>query len=131
MSLPPWMMRRAFVAACRERFSPEASMSNVTIRIGNETRDLSSVSESWITEQVNRRQAAGQDVCVQVSIHTDAIQVALTTPGCGGGGGGGIRRPNPNEQDVFELWNKRGLNASGFTGGNVVAFVKQLKKLLG
>ena len=130
MSLAPSMMRRAFVAIGRERFSPEASMSNETIRIGNETRDLATVSESWITEQINRRQADGQNVCVQVSIHTDAVRTVLSTPGCGGGGGGGFRPPNPNEQDVFELWNKRGLSTGGFTGGSVVAFIKQLKKLL-
>jgi hypothetical protein len=125
------MMRRAFVTVGRERFSPEASMSNVTIRIGNETRDLSSISESWIAEQINRRQADGQDVCVQITIHTGGVNIVLATPGCGGGGGGGGRPPNANEQEVFDLWNKRGLNASSFSGGNLLAFIKQLKKLVG
>lgn len=106
-------------------------MSNVTIRIGTETRDLSSASESWMTEQINRRRADGVDICVQVTIHAGGIDIVLSTPGCGGGGGGGGRPPNSNEREVFELWSQRGLNASAFTGGNLVAFIKQLKKLLG
>jgi hypothetical protein len=67
---------------------------------------------------------------VQISIHTGGVNIVLSTPGCGGGGGGG-RPPNPIEQEVFELWNKRDLNVRGFSGGNLVAFIKQLRKLVG
>lgn len=85
----------------------------ITIRIGQETRSDADASESWINEQINRRRADRQNVCVEV---------------CGGVGG---RPPNGKEREVLDLWNRRGLNANDFTGGSLVAFLKQLRSLLG
>jgi hypothetical protein len=101
-----------------------------TVRIGDETRSLADANESWINQQINRRRADGQNVCVEVSIGTGGLSLRLATPGCGGGGGGG-RSPSSNEQEVLDLWIKRGLNTSDFTGGNLVAFLKHLRRLLG
>jgi len=36
----------------------------------------------------------------------------------------------PQEQAVFDLWARCGLKDARFSGGNVVAFLKQLKSLL-
>ena len=102
----------------------------VTVRIGDETRNLPDVSENWINEQINRRRHASQAICVEVRIKTGGLDLALSTPGCGGGGGGG-RLPNSNESEVIELWAKRGLRDSDFTGGNLIAFLKQLQQKLG
>lgn len=101
----------------------------ITIRIGQETRSDADASESWINEQINRRRADGQNVCVEVSINTGGLNLRLTTAACGGGGGG--RPPNGNERAVIDLWNRRGLNTNDFTGGSLVAFLKQLRSLLG
>jgi hypothetical protein len=101
----------------------------ITIRINDEERDLSGADEQWINQQINRRRAAGETVCVRITIHEDNINVVLATPTCGGGGGGG-RPPNPREGAVLDLWDKRGLNEASFTGGNVVAFLKQLLGLI-
>jgi hypothetical protein len=35
-----------------------------TVRIGDETRSLADANESWINQQINRRRADGQNVCV-------------------------------------------------------------------
>jgi hypothetical protein len=102
----------------------------VTVRIGEETRAFSDVTENWVNEQIQRRRHAGQPVCVEVRIKTSGLDLRLTTPGCGGGGGGG-RLPNANEHDVLDLWEKRGLTDGRFTGGNLVAFLKQLQRKLG
>ena len=102
----------------------------VTVRIGNETRSVNEADENWITQQISRRRRDGQNVCAEVSINTGGLNLRLTTPACGSVGGGG-RPPNNNEQQVFELWDKRGLNSTDFTGGNLVAFVKELDRMLG
>jgi hypothetical protein len=100
----------------------------VTIQINDEQRDLSGADEQWINQQINRRRAAGETVCVRITIHEDDINVVMATPTCAGGGGG--RPPNPRESAVLDLWGKRGLNEASFTGGNVVAFLKQLQGLI-
>lgn len=99
----------------------------ISVRIGDETRDLSDASESWINQQINRRRADGQNICVAVTINTSGLNLHLATPGCGSGAGGS-RPPNANEAEVIDLWNKRGLNDSGFTGGALIAFLKQLER---
>lgn len=96
---------------------------------GGETRSLAEAGESWINQQINRRRAEGQNVCVEVSISTSGLNLRLATPGCGSGGGG--RPPTANERAVLDLWSKLGLLSGDFTGGNLVAFLKQLRRLLG
>lgn len=104
-------------------------MSTVTVRIGDETRNLEAASESWINDQLNRRRKDGQNICVQVNVNSGGAQLVLATPGCGGGGGGG-HQANARELDIIELWNRLHLNQAAFSGGNVVAFLKQLGRLL-
>ena len=101
----------------------------VTVKIGSIEKDLEDVEENWINQQVNGLRRDGKSVCVRVRIKTGSLNVVLTTPECSVGGG--TRPPNPQEKEIFELWNKRGLNESDFTGGNLVAFIKQLCKMLG
>ena len=100
-----------------------------TIRIGSETGSLIHATESWINEEINRRRHDGQNVCVEVAINTGGLNIRLATPGCGEGAGGG-RAPNANEQEVLDLWSKRGFDSADFTGGNLVAFLKQLRRLV-
>ena len=103
-------------------------MKVITVQIGTSKKDISEANESWIIQQINRRRKDGQEVCVEVRIRTDSLDFTLATPNCGGSHG---RRPQPNEQEIFDLWKKHGLNESEFKGGNLVAFVKQLRKMLG
>jgi hypothetical protein len=46
-------------------------------------------------------------------------------------GGGGGRLPNPEEEKAFELWEKLGLKRDDFNPHNLVAFFKQVRKILG
>src|SRR6267154_511324 len=101
----------------------------VTISIGSSSRTIQEADESWINQNVNGRRHDGVVVCVQVRIQQSGADLALATPGCSSGFGGG-RPPNALEQRIIEVWNERGLNTAGFTGGNVVAFLHQLKKVL-
>lgn len=101
----------------------------ITIKIVEEERQLDAVDQQWINQQVNRRRADGQAVCIRVTVREGELDMVLSTPGCGTSGGGG-RPPRPQEKEVLDLWNQRGLNEAAFTGGNLVAFLKQLKRLL-
>lgn len=101
----------------------------IRIRIGDEERELVSADEHWINQQINRRRADGRTVCVRVTVQEGDLNMALSTPTCGPSGGG-RRPPRPREKRVFDLWNQRGLNDADFAGGNLVAFLKQLTRLL-
>ena len=101
----------------------------IKIRIGEAEREFEDVEEGWINQQVNRRQADGLEVCVEVFIEKKDIDLILSTPACGPRYGSS-RSPNSTETRIIDLWNERGLNQKDFTGGNLVAFIKQLKRLL-
>jgi hypothetical protein len=101
----------------------------ITIRIGSETKNLTDYSDNWIAEQFNRGRHDSQSICAEVAIKTNGLDIRLGTPGCGGGGGS-RRLPNGREQEVFDLWNKHRLNEPGFNAGNLIAFLKQLKRLV-
>jgi hypothetical protein len=98
-----------------------------TIKIGTNERNLGEASEPWISQSINERKADGQNVCIRVSLRTDNVNMVLSTPSCGSGGGGNWE-PNAVESEIIEIWKKLGLNTSSFAGGNLVAFVKQIRK---
>ena len=61
-----------------------------TIRFGSAAAiSLDEASESWITEQVDRRRHDRQTSCVAVQIDEPGVRVTLASPHCGTGGGGG------------------------------------------
>lgn len=95
----------------------------IKVRIGESERELSNATPQWINEQIDRRRKDGVSVCVRVIINTGSMNLALSTPTCGGGGG---RLPNPEEQQFLSLWEKLHLNTPDFSSGNLVAFLKQI-----
>ena len=99
----------------------------ITVKINQEERQLHAANEQWINQQINLRRRDGQVVCVGVTVRTDRLSVALTTPTCGGTGGG--RPPTAEEKRILDLWHHRGLDRPDFTGGSLVAFLKQLVDL--
>jgi hypothetical protein len=101
----------------------------ITIRIGNDSRRLEEADESWIAQEVNNRQREGVPVCAEVTIKTSTLNVKLATPACGPGGTG-ARAPRPDEAVIIELWGKHKLASDEFSGGNLVAFIKQLSRHL-
>lgn len=108
-------------------------MSLIKIHIGNNERqfdDVYSIDESWINQQINKRKEDKEKICVWVHIKNEFIDILLTTPACRGGRGSG-RAPKPREREIINLWNIRGLNEEKFSGGNLIAFFKQLRKMIG
>lgn len=101
----------------------------VTIQIGANQRSLNNVDESWINQQINDRRSDGQPVCVRVTIRSSGLNMVLSTPNCVSSGGSS-RLPNAQEKRIFDLWDLRGLNKDNFTGGNLIAFLKQIKQII-
>jgi hypothetical protein len=99
----------------------------IRVIIGDVESALNNISESWINQQINRRRADGQNVCVRVIIHHDKLNMVLSTPSCRSESAG--RPPNNHEQELFDCWEQCGLNKERFTGGNLIAFLKKLKSL--
>ena len=79
----------------------------IRVIIGDVESEISSVSESWINQHINRRNADGQNVCVRVIIHTDKLNMTLSTPSCAVGQPG--RQPSSQEAAVFDMWEQCGL----------------------
>jgi hypothetical protein len=101
----------------------------ITIKIGPVEATIEQADDAWINQQINRRRADGAVVCVQVSIQEPDVHMALSTPTCATNGGGG-RAPNQRERRIFDLWSERGLDERDFTGGALVAFLHQLRRLV-
>lgn len=96
----------------------------IRVQIGGNERDLDDVSPQWVNEQINRRRADGVPVCVKVLVNSSAVNIALATPGCQSEGGG--RQPSQQEKELFDLWEQLHLNTDEFTGGKLIAFLRQL-----
>jgi len=108
-------------------------MSLIKIFIGNNERqfdDVYNIDESWINQQINKRKEDKEKVCVRVYIKNELIDVLLTTLACGRGEIS-RRRPNPRETEIFNLWERRGLRKEKFSGGDLISFFKQLRKIIG
>jgi hypothetical protein len=99
----------------------------VTLKVNGS--EVSPDDESAIAQQVNRRRDDGVPVCVQVRVEEGDLNMILSSPQCIGSGSGG-RQPTIGEKRVFDLWDKLGLSSPGFAGGQVVAFIKQVRRLL-
>ena len=113
------------------RICNQASGGNmIEISIGGMPRAINSANESWINEQINKRREADEPVCVRVTVKTDDADLVFSSPGCKTSGRAVSRELSRTENQIRELWQKRGLNTNDFTGGSVVAFLKQLERIL-
>jgi hypothetical protein len=105
----------------------------ITIKIGTSERSydhIGAIDESWINQQINGLLRDNQAICVRVQIREGDVNMTLATPGCTGAGRGS-RPPNTSEQRVFDLWERLGLSKTKFQGGNIIAFLKQARNIVG
>jgi hypothetical protein len=95
------------------------------IDIAGERRQLDDLDSEWVVQRVDRMRADGLAVWVRVTINDGAVNIVLQTPGCPPTSRGS-RKPNADEQRVFDLWDKHDLSDSHFSGGEVVSFLHDL-----
>jgi len=103
----------------------------IRVSVGEAERQFSnfqSIDERWITQAIRKRKTDGRSPCVRVKINHGGLNVTLSSGACDSAGGGGGREPKRKEAHVFELWEKRGLNEQRVEPGELVAFLKQVRK---
>lgn len=101
----------------------------VTIKIGNEQRSTKDNYESWLNDQIRNRRKSGQSLSVEVNIECDA-RLLLVAADHDLGGGGSSRSYSYTETQILDLWLEKGLTEKGFKTGNLISFLKQLRKLI-
>jgi len=104
-------------------------MDSIIVRIGSSNLPMDKADPQWITQQIVQRRQGGESVCASVSIQTTVLKMLLSALQCGSGGGGG-RPPNTAEQQIFKLWRSHNLDKIDYEPGDLVAFTKQLRRLL-
>ena len=97
----------------------------IRVKIGSVERDIKEADPNWINEQINRRRADGAPVCVQVTITRESVDLLLSTSDCPRFAGGS-RSLSAQENEIFDRWNKLHLSDKDFSGGNLVAFLRQI-----
>ncbi len=98
----------------------------IEVQIGSIKKNLEEVNAGWINEQLARRRRDDEPVCVQVFIDKSPLNMRLATPDCPSRVGG--RAATPRENNIFELWERHRMNDSNFTGGNLMAFLRQVSR---
>lgn len=101
---------------------------SIRIRIGQDERELAQADEHWIISRIKQEEANQGSVCVRVIIKGDCVDMVVSSGGCAAGGGGG-RQANAKEREIFELWDKFGMNANDLVPGKVNAFLKQIRRI--
>lgn len=101
---------------------------NVRISIGDETRTFRAATKDWINKLFAHAHAQGILPAVIVQIDQPGLVLGLATPGAGRGGGGGLLSASQN--NIVDAWLRHHMGSNKYTGGNLIAFLNDLERLL-
>lgn len=87
------------------------------------------IDEHWINQQINGLRKDGHSTCVRISINENKANMTLATADCASSNGAG-RPPNECEEEIFELWKRLGLSDKKFGLGKLIAFLKQVRRII-
>ncbi len=102
---------------------------SVRVKIGNQEHDLSQADKHWIISQIKDQQSDKGNVCVQITIKEADVDLRLRSSGCPPTGGGS-REATPKEKRILDLWQQHGGREGHLGGGEVVAFLTQLERIV-
>lgn len=100
----------------------------IEIQIDGSKKSIDEDYESWVNQQINNRRKDGQIICIRVFIKEEQINLVLSSRECSSSRVS--RSLLEKEKAIVDLWNKCRLNTSDFHGGNLIAFLKQVRKYL-
>lgn len=101
---------------------------NVTITIGDETKSYKAATKDWVNRLFAQARRVGLLPAVQVHISQPGLVLGLATPGSGSGGGSGSL--SPAQRDIVDAWLRHHMVSDKYTGGNLIAFLNDLERLL-
>jgi len=102
----------------------------ITVRIARSQRQFPTddVDEAWLNKQF--KQQDEDPLCVQIAIRSNTgVNVIVSTPGCPTSRSA-PRSPKPREREILELWNELLRCHGTLHSGNVIAFLKQVRRML-
>lgn len=102
---------------------------SIRVFIDEMERDVSQADTHWIVSQIKQRKRDNGRACVQILIRQSDLNLRLTSADCPQEKAV-PRKAKPQEQEVFDLWNKFVSKDQGIEGGHVVAFLNQLRRLV-
>jgi len=100
---------------------------NVSISIGDETRTFQDATKDWINKLFAHGHKQGARPAVVVRIDQPGLVLGLATPGAGRGGGGVL---SAAQSRIVDAWLRHHLGSNKYTGGNLIAFLNDLERLL-
>ncbi|UQG60889.1 hypothetical protein MIH18_02745 [Marinobacter sp. M3C] len=98
----------------------------IAVTVAGVEQSLEGLSDSWLHEQIKRRQRAGDLVCVE---QTSDTNVGVSSGACPPVQASS-RRPNEKEREVLDLWKHFSLGEEGLNSGKLVAFLQRLRTLI-
>jgi hypothetical protein len=101
----------------------------VRIKIGNQEHDIAQADSHWIISQIKDQQSDTGSVCVQIVIKKGDVDLQLRSAGCPSTGGGS-RQASQQELRILELWEDHSSREKQLNGGEIIAFLNQLKRIL-
>ena len=102
---------------------------NVSITIGDETRSYASATKDWINKTFAFAKRQGLLPSVTIQLSQPGLVLGLATPGAGRRGDGGALTPAQNR--IVEVWIRHHMTSNHYTGGNLIAFLSELERLIG
>lgn len=87
------------------------------------------IDEGWIIQEIKRLRRDSQSVCILVTVKEYPVDLILPVGSCTVMGEGG-RPLKLEEQRIVEAWERHQLNRADFREGELIAFLKQLGRLL-
>ncbi len=99
------------------------------VSIAGNDRYLREVEPSWVNQQINRRRAQGDPVCVRVTFRTRSGEWSLATQSCPRMEGGYFDPQDRLEKAIIELWGRERLNSGDFNGADLNNFIRQVERL--
>ena len=103
---------------------------NVSISIGDETRTFQTATKDWINKLFAQAHKRGARPMVVVRIDQPGLVLGLATPGAGAGAGGGGGVLSAAQNSLVDAWLRHRMGSSKYTGGNLIAFLNDLERLL-
>lgn len=88
------------------------------------------IEESRIVQLIKGMRRNNQSVCVLLTIEEYPVDLLLPTGVCSGMAHGTSRPLRPEEQRIVEAWERHKLNKADFNEGELIAFLKQVGRLL-